>query len=229
MQNQILNFVILLSISFNISIFSQTNNQSELKGNIEISAFPVHKASLLGLTSTEFPTVGIGFNAAYKKWSFYGTTFHETAPDYVVLSQFESNFTYTIVDGERFRLNIFNTAISASRNNAIYMIPTLSIALGKLKDFRVDATPYTWGFNTAVEGYTYSLLYDNFFLKNKKLQYGFQSKLVYTNLKSIYKGVIAEFSPFLTFKGYRFQTRMIYQLSTDNFIYDIGIKKQFSL
>lgn len=208
-----------------LSLTAQSNIGSKLKGGVEFSLFPIHKASLLGLTSTENPTIGSGFFCNYHRWSFYGTTFHEFMHDAIALSQFESNLTYNFYDGRNFGFSVFNTAISSGKTNTVFMIPTLSFAICKEKALKVNATPYTWGFNSRISGYTYSLLYDRRFGWNSKnLNFGFQSKFVYTLIHPTYTGLIEEFSPFLILEGVRLQTRCIYQNSTNHFIFDIGIQ-----
>jgi hypothetical protein len=230
MHNSLRYIFFIFTISITGLLAAKDATDLKLTGGIELSAFPVHKASLLGLTSTEYPTFGAGFYGQYGRWSFYGITYLETMPEYVVLSQFETNIMYRVFETSKFRLSAFNTAISSSRNNAIFMIPTLSLAIGKNKTLKIDATPYTWGFNTNVAGFTYSLLYDKSFnLKRNNTFAGFQSKLVYTSINPLYKGFIEEFSPFWSKNNTRIQTRFIYQNAHNHFIFDIIIKQRFNL
>ncbi len=223
-------FIFSFAILYFQFISAQENiDLSKFKGSIEMSVFPIHKASLLGLTSTESPTFGIGFIGSYAKWSFYSITFHEINKLGIVLSQSESNLNYKIIENNRLKVSVFNTFITRADNSALYMIPTVSIGVGKSKNLYFDLTPYTWGFNTDVKGYTYSALY-NFDKKlNNNLNLGFLSKLVYTDLQPVYKGVIADFSPFLKWKSYKIQSRFIYQFSSQRFIYDLSFRKTIKL
>jgi hypothetical protein len=220
----------LFFISISVIIFQVITAQNEqkisrFKGNVELSVYPIHKASLLGLTSTDSPTLGIGFKGSYANWSFYSLTFHELTNAGLVLSQSESNLYYKILENEKFKISVYNTFVSTVKNSALYMIPTVSIGIGASKNFNIDLTPYTWGFNSNLKGYTYSAMYNLDKKINSDFNYGFLSKAVYTDIRPVYSGFIGEISPFLKWKSYSVQTRFIYQFSHQHFVYDLNIKK----
>lgn len=204
-------------------------NMKKLSAQFEISTYPAHKASLLGLTSTDYTTIGTGFSGQYARWSFYASTFHETTPEGLVLSQFEENISCKLVHKNRFECTLFNTSVSVAKNSAVYMIPTLSFAWGKTYRLKTELTPYTWGFNTDVAGFTYSIMYCCSSQTKKSLQTGFCSKAVYTNVAPLYNGFIGEFSPYLQYRSVRMQCRAIYQFAHEHFIYDLGIQINFKL
>ena len=122
----------------------------KFSGNLEVSVFPVHKASLLGLTSTNNPTIGIGFSENYCRWSFHTITFHKTSNKGLVLSQFEQNVSFRAINKKNISCTVFNTSVSVAKNSALYMIPTISVGIGNLKSLKFDLTPFSWGFNTNV-------------------------------------------------------------------------------
>lgn len=215
---------VFLILTVKVNAQKTPEKMNKLKGELELSAYPIHKASILGLTSTEYPTLGIGFLGRYGSWSFYGITFHEISPDGLVLSQFEGNLSCRVFDKPKFSCTVFNTSVSTTKNSALYMIPTVSLGFGANKNFKLDLTPYTWGFNTNVAGYTYTVSYNNSKQVNDKLSLGFESKLVYTKINALYEGPIGEFSPVIRFKSLRMQCRSIYQVTSNRFIYDLNIK-----
>jgi hypothetical protein len=212
----------------------QTNAQRmpeysrKLTGQMELSAYPVHKASLLGLTSTEYPTAGVGVSGSYGRWSFYATSFHEVSATNVFLSQFEENISYRVFSSENISCTIFNTSVSTTKNSAIYMIPTLAVVLGRKMEYKFDLTPYTWGFNTDVGGYTYTLSYNYSKSIRRELDLDIQTKVVYTHVDPPYKGAIAELSPILRWKSWKVQIRTIYQFTGKRFIYDLSFRKCLS-
>jgi hypothetical protein len=220
-------FLILNILSITLEAGQLTKNNDSLHGNIEVSLFPVHKASLLGLTSTENPTLGLGFFGKYNKVSFYVTTFHEYKPNLLILSQSEVNLNYKCIDNESFLCNIFNTAVSRSKDTTLFMIPTVSLGLFKTKSLKIDLTPYTWGFHSQVKGYTYALSYDYSKLINK-ISVGLYSKCIYTKIDPVYNGIMVEFSPRIKFKNSLIQSGLIYQLSSHTFVYDVCIKQSIS-
>ncbi len=197
----------------------------KLTGQVELSAYPVHKASLLGLTSTEYPTFGVGLSGAYGRWSFYAISFHEVSATSVFLSQFEENISFRAFSGENISCTVFNTSVSTTKKSAIYMIPTLVLALGHKRDFRFDLTPYTWGFNTNVGGYTCTFSHNYSKSIKSELDFDIQTKVVYTHVDPLYKGAITEFSPALRRKSWKLQIRTIYQFTGQGFIYDISFRK----
>lgn len=195
---------------------------------MELSAYPVHKSSLLGLTSTEYPTIGIGFSGSYRRWSFYAVSFHEASDKALYLSQFEENVSCKVLSRENISCTIFNTSVSTTKNSALYMIPTLAVSFGHEKKFKFDLTPYTWGFNTNVSGYTYTFSYNYSKSIRMKLSAEVQTKAVYTHVDPLYKGPIAEFSPSVKWKSYKIQVRSIYQFTGQHFIYDLSLRKVLS-
>lgn len=205
-----------------------TEDMKKLTGQMELSAYPVHKASLLGLTSTEYPTVGVGFSGAYGRWSFYAISFHEVSATNVFLSQFEENISYRAFSGEKISCTVFNTSVSTTKNSAIYMIPTLAVAVGNKKEFRFDLTPYTWGFNTNVGGYTYTISHNYSKSVRRELDLDMQTKGVYTHVNPLYRGAIAEFSPAFKWKFWKLQIRTIYQFTGQRFIYDLSLRRSLS-
>jgi hypothetical protein len=217
--------VLVLCCFSTVGIGQQTSTENKSVGNIELSTFPIHKASLLGLTSTKNPTFGIGFKGSYSNWSFYSVTFHELTNAGFILSQSESNLNYRIFDNEKLKVSVYNTFISTVKNSALYMIPTVSVGVGALKNLYFDLTPYTWGLNSDVKGYTYSALYNFDEKLSSNFNCGFLSKVVLTDLKPVYTGCMVELSPFLRWKSYRIQTRMIYQFSHQHFVSDLSVKK----
>jgi hypothetical protein len=218
-------FISVSVIIFQVITAQNENNISKLKGSIEVSVYPIHKASLLGLTSTDYPTMGVGFKGNYANWSFYSITYHELNNSLPILSQSESNLNYKIFEKEKLKMSVYNTFVSTVKNSALYMIPTLSIGVGKEKKLYLDLTPYTWGFNTKVKGFTYSALYNFDKRINNDFECGFLSKVVYTEIQPVYYGLIGELSPFIKWNSYSVQSRFIYQFSHQHFIYDLSIKK----
>ena len=116
----------LFFISISVIIFQVITAQNEqkissFKVNVELSVYPIHKASLLGLTSTDSPTLGVGFKGSYANWSFYSLTFHELTNAGLVLSQSESNLNYKILENEKFKISVYNTFVSTVKNSALYI------------------------------------------------------------------------------------------------------------
>ncbi len=201
-----------------------TNTKDFLHGDFELSVYPIHKASLLGLTSTEHPTHSLGYFAKFNHLSFYVNTFHEYITGMSVLSQAEVNLSYTCIENESFSCTVFNTSVSRAKDSALFMIPTISIGLFKTKSFKIDLTPYTWGFHTPVKGYTYAISYDYSKLINE-ISVGCLAKCIYTKIDPVYNGMMTEFSPRIKFKNSLIQSRLIYQFSTHTFVYDVCIKQ----
>ena len=206
---------------------SSIKDKQKLQGQLDLSAYPLHKASLLGLTSTDHPTWGLGFSGAAGRWSFYGISFHEISPAKVFLSQFETNISYSLVEFRPVKCTLFNTAISAAKDAAIYMIPTISLAWGKSRRLKTDLTPYTWSLYSDIAGFTYTLSYEWHHRMAKNRSFGFQTKAVYTKIRPQYDGGIGEFSPFFSFKNFKLQGRMIYQFASQKFIYDVSARAAF--
>lgn len=214
---------------FNCRASAENNKSTVSSAGIDLSVFPVHKASLLGLTATENPTFGVGFWYNKSKWLMSFNVYHEEIKNIVFLSQFETQLTCNIIDNERFGVLIQNISVSMAKGNTIFMIPSVILGVGRDKALKLNATPYTWGFNSGIHGYNYGVQYDKTFAgKKTQINFGFNNKLVYANLTS-YKGFIGEISPFLNWKYLSLQTRCIYQFSLQKLIVDINLRSRILL